>query len=257
MKKLIFLDIDGTLLRDNGTFNDEIKNVIESHHKIDNKIILTSARPRNKVVDICNKLNLNTYFISSNGAEIFDYKESKRVYINSISKSSMLYIYNLALKYNIQLVLAINNKEYSLNGDVNDSRPKVNENILKKYKVKQCMFISKDLSLLKKFIKKLDILDDIEFTSNIETLENNKYWYSIVNKDVSKGKACVVLSNLININLENTIAIGNDYNDISMFNLLGLSVAVENATANIKKMVDTIIDSNNNDGVYKYLKSIL
>lgn len=257
MNKLIFLDIDGTLLRDNGSFNDNIKNIIESHHKKNNKIVLTSARPRNKVKEICDRLNLNTYFISSNGAEIYNYEENKRVYINSISKSSMFYIYKLALKYNIQLILAINNKEYILNGELGDNRPKITESILKKYKVKQCMIISEDLLLLKKFIKKFDVLDDISFTLNIETLENNKYWYSVVNKNVSKGNAGVILSNLININLKNTIAIGNDYNDISMFNLLGLSVAVSNAFDNIKNMVDVVIDSNNNDGVYKYLKSIL
>ena len=65
MNKLIFLDIDGTLLRDNGTFNEKIKKIIEKHQKKDNKIILTSARPRYKVLEICEKLNLNTYFISS------------------------------------------------------------------------------------------------------------------------------------------------------------------------------------------------
>lgn len=255
MNKLIFLDIDGTLLRDNGTFNEDIKNVIERHSKENNKIILTSARSRNKVFDICNKLKLNTYFISSNGAEIYDCKKSKRLYINSISKSSMMYIYNLAIKYNIELIVAINNKEYTVN--IDDNRSKLTENILKKYKVKQCMIISESLNELKTFIKKLDVLDDINFTLNIETLENNKYWYSIVNKNVSKGSASVYLSNLENINIEDTIAIGNDYNDISMFNLLGFSVVVDNANNNIKDFADLIIDSNNNDGVYKYLKSIL
>ena len=255
MSKLIFLDIDGTLLRDNGTFNEDMKNVIEKHNLENNKIILTSARSRNKVVDVCNKLDLNTFFISSNGAEIYDCKKSKRLYIKSISKSSMLYIYTLAIKYSIELIVAINNKEYTLN--VNDTRPKLTEKILNKYKAKQCMIISGDLKKLKRFIKKLDVLTDINFTLNIETLENNKYWYSIVNKDVSKGQACAILSNLENVSIDNTIAIGNDYNDISMFNLLGVSVAVENALPNIKNMVDLVIDSNNNDGVYKYLKSIL
>jgi len=255
MDKLIFLDIDGTLLRDNGTFNDDIKKVIKKHHLLNNRIILTSARSRNKVLEICDKLNLDTYFISSNGAEIYDYKKNKSIYINNISKNSMLYIYNLACKYNIELILAIENKEYVLN--IEDKRPKITETILKKYKVKQCMIISSELSKLKKFIKKLDVLDDINFTLNTETFENNKYWYSVVSKEVSKGNACVALSNLINITIENTIGIGNDYNDISMFKLLGLSVAVENATNNIKSIVDIVIDSNNNDGVYKYLKSIL
>lgn len=255
MDKLIFLDIDGTLLRDNGTFNDDIKKVIKKHNLLNNKIILTSARSRNKVIDICNKLNLNTYFISSNGAEIYNYKENKSIYINSINKNSMLYIYNLACKYNIELILAIGNKEYVLN--VENKMPKITKSLLKKYKVKQCMIISNKLNKLKKFIRKLDVLDDINFTLNVETFENNKYWYSVVNKEVSKGNACVILSNLINVSIENTIGIGNDYNDISMFKSLGLSVAVENASNSIKNIVDIVIDSNNNDGVYKYLKSIL
>ena len=167
----------------------------------------------------------------------------------------MRYIYNLAIKYNIALIVAINNKEYILNMD--DNRAKLTENILNKYKVKQCMIISENLNKLKKFIKKLDVLDDVNFTLNIETLENNKYWYSIVNKDVSKGSASIYLTNLENIDIKNTIAIGNDYNDISMFKLLGCSVVVDNADNIVKNFADLIIDSNNNDGVYKYLKSIL
>lgn len=257
MKKLIFLDIDGTLLRDDGTFNNKIKKVINDHKKIDNEIILTSARSRDKVIDICKKLDLSTYFISSNGAEIYDLEKNKKLYINQIKRSSMLYIYEKAKKYKIQLVLAINNKEYVLNKDNDDKRPTVTKTILNKFRVKQCMIISNNLLTLKKFIKKLDVLDDIVFTLNIETLENNKYWYSVVNKEVSKGSAGVFLSSLFNVNLNNTIAIGNDYNDISMFKMLGTSIAVSNAFDNVKCLADFIIDSNNNDGVYKYLKSIL
>lgn len=42
-----------------------------------------------------------------------------------------------------------------------------------------------------------------------------------------------------------------------MFNLMGLGVIVDNAIKKVKDYASLIIESNNNDGVYKYLKDYL
>lgn len=54
--------------------------------------------------------------------------------------------------------------------------------------------------------------------------------------DVSKGEACKVLANHLNITLENTMAIGDSDNDRSMFAVVPHSYAMDNAPDRIKKL---------------------
>ena len=59
------------------------------------------------------------------------------------------------------------------------------------------------------------------------------------------------------INKENTIAIGDDINDLSMFEQVGYKVAVDNAIDIVKEKADEIILSNDEDGVAVFLNKIL
>lgn len=61
----------------------------------------------------------------------------------------------------------------------------------------------------------------------------------------------------LDIPIKNTIAIGNDNNDISMFEVAGLSVAVANASDDIKNKVNHITLSNDEDGVAVFLETLI
>ena len=67
----------------------------------------------------------------------------------------------------------------------------------------------------------------------------------------------MIISQYLNIPLKNTIAIGNDKNDISMFDVAGLSVAVANASDDIKSKVDYVTLSNDEDGVAIFLETLI
>ncbi len=56
---------------------------------------------------------------------------------------------------------------------------------------------------------------------------------------------------------QNSIAIGDDENDISMFQTSGFSVAMGNSDSKIKDLADYVTTSNNSDGVAKFLERIL
>lgn len=82
-------------------------------------------------------------------------------------------------------------------------------------------------------------------------------WFSIISHDASKGKALERLAKYLNIPNENIIAIGNDNNDLSMIEMAGTGIAVSNATPSLKKSADKIIKSNDEDGVYYFLKDFI
>ena len=120
------------------------------------------------------------------------------------------------------------------------------------------MFIDKnsnEIFKLKDILSKNGKLNIVD-----ECIEKSKYcenWFSIVNSNCSKGNAIKILIKYLNVPIENTIAIGNDKNDISMFEVAGLSVAVANASEDIKNKVDYITLSNDEDGVALFLESLL
>ena len=76
---------------------------------------------------------------------------------------------------------------------------------------------------------------------------------NIVNSSVSKGNAISGLCRYLKINIEDSVAFGDDLNDMSMFRIANESYAVANADEELKKIATGIIESNENDGVAKWL----
>ena len=80
----------------------------------------------------------------------------------------------------------------------------------------------------------------------------------IMNSESSKWMSVKSLTEKIGIKTENIIAFGDDYNDFDMIKNAGIGVAMGNAEQTIKQISDFVTDTNNNDGVAKYIeKNIL
>lgn len=91
----------------------------------------------------------------------------------------------------------------------------------------------------------------------IKDIYNEGYYYlEIANKQANKGDMLVYISNLLGINLIDVTTFGDQSNDLEMFVIAGTKVAVDNASDELKKHADLIIDSNDNDGVIKYLAGL-
>lgn len=87
--------------------------------------------------------------------------------------------------------------------------------------------------LLKEFYKKIQV--DLKkyitignHSSNFEKYGSSEEltWFSINKKGINKGYGLEIVSKHLNIPLVNTIAIGNDYNDISMLNKAFLNISL-------------------------------
>jgi len=72
--------------------------------------------------------------------------------------------------------------------------------------------------------------------------------------DTSKGKTVCWLCRFLKIDLHDTVAFGNEENDISMFSVVGKSVAVGNSSDKIKQNSDDVSLNCENNGVFKYIE---
>jgi len=71
---------------------------------------------------------------------------------------------------------------------------------------------------------------------------------------VNKGTTILNLLNMLGIPVEDSIAIGDNWNDIEMFEACGLSIAMGNSEPAIKALADEVTTDVLDDGIYNALK---
>ncbi len=254
MKYLISIDLDGTLKNQSGKISKRAKQVIKKLEERGHYIVLNSGRPRTYTEEIANKLNNKNYLISSNGSVIYDLVNKKLLNIDYIDLLALTDIFNLANQKKIRVVLVNDNEEYVTQYKVNNLQTLITE-IPSNKNFNQMFIMSKDIENIKKLKEEIE-LKKYDTISIMYALFNDSGWLSISKKNTNKGSSVKYLKNFIKEDIT-TISIGNDYNDIPMFKESDISVVVSNATDEIKKHADITVLSNTEDGVAKYLETLL
>ena len=76
----------------------------------------------------------------------------------------------------------------------------------------------------------------------------------IMENGVTKGSAVRTLCELKNIPISETVAFGDNYNDLDMLNTVGLPFLMGNAPEDLKKLVPNVTSDNNSEGIFKGLE---
>lgn len=255
MKKMICLDLDGTLLKNNGTISKKTIEVINEVEKKGYYIVICTARARNFAINISKKFNNCRYIITSNGAEVYDWVDKKIVYLDGINKEEVKEIWDYCNSYGFKLSMAIDEKEYvnsvfRKNQILIDNYKQLNNNY---NSIKQCMIVSDDYIKINKYFNMLKYNKNIKLSSDKISLEECGYWVSVLPILANKGNGIYQLTKKLNIEKDNVISFGNDLNDISMFKNSGLSIAVNNAEKELLKICNETTLSNEEDGVARWL----
>ena len=78
-------------------------------------------------------------------------------------------------------------------------------------------------------------------------------WQQVMHSDATKMNAIQFIAQRESIALSQIVAFGDDYNDVEMIARCGVGVAVENAIDQAKCAADAVCDSNDRDGVARWL----
>lgn len=256
---LIAIDSDGTLRKTDGTISEFAKNAIKKQMDQKNVVVICTARPRYYTQKISAEVGINHYMISSNGSEIFDAQKQEIIWAQYIDQNSCKLLYDYATLHNIRIMFVLENTEYVTQYTRNDNQILLTDDNFKivfDSQVKQVMVIGKEKNKIETFKEKVKN----EYKMNIldSSKENsNETWFSVISNDASKGIAVLKLAKYLNISLKNIIAIGNDNNDISMFEVAKISAAVSNSTKEALEKATHKIKSNDEDGVAFFLETLV
>lgn len=78
----------------------------------------------------------------------------------------------------------------------------------------------------------------------------------ITNKEATKEHAVAELVKMLNIKKEDTIGVGDNYNDIHIFNAVSRKVAMGNSIPELKAIADEVIGDVTEDGFAAYLEGL-
>jgi len=99
--------------------------------------------------------------------------------------------------------------------------------------------------------------DIVELINQEMKIFYHKNYSEAAIKDVSKADAIEFVLETLGLSRENSVAVGDSVNDIDMFEYAQISVAVENASDEVKKYANMITASNVDCGVAKIIREII
>lgn len=98
---------------------------------------------------------------------------------------------------------------------------------------------------------------NVEVINTRSLLGKGKYfWAEVYRAGSDKGTGMRTLAGEMGIPIDRTVAIGDNYNDLAMFEAAGWSVAMANSPAEVKNMADVITSDVADNGAAEILESI-
>lgn len=260
-KKVFLIDSDQTLKNDKGYISEKNRKAIKRVVDNGDYAIICTARPRYHTLEIMDDISASNYIISSNGAEIFDAKKNKIIKSYYVDKKTVNYLIKICFKLDIRLVLSSDDIDFVTKNIRNESQILLMKNKfheqLKNVKIKTCMVIDSNIDAVLNLKKIISLKDNICIIN--EKSQQDKYteeWFCVGNKKANKGNGLLYIANYLKVPIINTIAIGNDYNDVPMFNVCNISISVDNADDEIKSLTKYSVASNNNNGVAEAINKV-
>ena len=252
--KLMATDIDGTLVDKNSRLTDETIEAIRL--AVGRGLIFTvcTGRSIQGVQRINELIGLDLPYITYNGAMVVMGSSKKILYEERMSPHDSKLVYDLGKKYDTDMIIWAENKLYASKidekttsyGKFNNVTPILVENIntvVKNGVSKILWYDTKER--IEKFEQELGAYlgDSINFHTS------SPVYLEFVDKNASKAIALKKLGEHLGISRDETIAVGDGANDISMIEYAGLGVAMSNAGDRVKEKADYITLSNNENGV--------
>lgn len=109
----------------------------------------------------------------------------------------------------------------------------------------------------KRHLKVMKFKLEKEFGDEVDINFSSRVSIEITPKETSKGKSVLRVARILGIDTMDTIAFGNYGNDISMLKMCGTGVAMKNSSSELLDVADYVTDTNNRNGIAKYLKKFI
>ncbi|WP_064092790.1 Cof-type HAD-IIB family hydrolase [Rossellomorea aquimaris] len=263
--KMIVLDLDDTLLRDDQTISDRTKDALLQAQEAGVKVVLASGRPTYGMRWVAKELKLDhygSYILSFNGSKIIDCKTNEEKYSRTLSAETAHRLYDLSKREGVGILTyaedAILVEEENEFATIESELTGLPVQVVSNFKEAVTKPVVKAL-MLKEAERLVDVEKKLqtELEGELSVMRSKPFFLEFTQLGVTKGASLDYLITPMGITSDEVIAIGDSYNDLAMIEYAGLGVAMGNAPEDIKERADYVSSSNMEDGVAEVVEKFV
>ena len=246
--KAIITDLDRTLLRTDKSISEYTVNILKKCRENGILIMTASARPLRDILLFNNSIKFDA-ITATNGAIIS--LPNKILEYGIPNESGEKILSDILLYPDVFLSIETSTGLYS-NRDIPIWEPIIYDNFPKipdKTILYKILASSENKSLYEGIEKTL--LDNVYHTIA------NKELIQIMSREATKWNGILHMLSYFNISPDDVIYFGDDNDDIEAIKNCGLGVAVSNAIPSVLEAADKVTDSNDCDGVARFIENYI
>lgn len=266
--KLVALDLDGTLFDNSSRISERNLTAIRSITDKGIHVVISTGRPFEGIpFDQIKGTGIN-YAITANGSGIYEISTGKCLYENAMDEELVTPILNFLLTRDIHMDAFIGGKGYtpvqcvetaqkltvpsSIKNYIITTRTRldnilqfIHENQLKVQKMTLNFYPAADGTLIDRETVRKFLVSNPSITTVCGGYNNLEFTRADANKGVGLRK----LAEILGVNPDANMAIGDTENDLAIIEAAGIGVAMGNATDAVKARADYVTTTNTKDGV--------
>lgn len=259
MMKMLVIDLDETLLHTDKTISGFSEDVFKKVCAAGIKVVFATARPVRAIKHFLKQVQCDAFICHNGAVTISDGKKVGNCYGVPIKEATQI-LNTLQNKYPYKkLSTEINDRIYA-NFDVTVFWGKTNKD-KEMLKASTVQTDFSDLPNIDADKVLIEVNSENEYKETLALLSPNLYGQLsdggklclVMNKSATKFNAIKKLAKLWGISISDITAFGDDFNDIEMLTHCGVGVAMKNAITEVLQVADEVTDTNNDDGVAKYI----
>jgi Cof subfamily protein (haloacid dehalogenase superfamily) len=270
MKKILFTDLDGTLLNDDKLVSKGNREAIERLLDAGHYFVVATGRPTKSAFKVANQLGLTMpgcYMIAYNGGVIFDCSTEEILMEKTLTMEYVRYLFQEAEKYGLYIQTYGEDDKIFATSDGKELEFYLGTN-----RRALDFEISREACDLLDRVPNKALLVDLDGSGIIKFWEEHREWekgrcdstfscpqyLEYLPQGVSKGNAVRTLCEMLGIDIQNAYAAGDERNDISMIEAAGVGVAMKNAVEEAKAVADYVTENDNNhDGIAEVIDRLI
>ncbi|MCL6571563.1 MAG: Cof-type HAD-IIB family hydrolase [Bacillus sp. (in: Bacteria)] len=235
--KLIALDMDGTLLNNEGQISEANRKEIKAATNKGIFVVLSTGRSLITSREHADSLELSSYLVTVNGSEIWD--EKRELVERNLVKSELIeWMWELSKQHKTNY-WAISTKRNWRNEMPDD---------LHTFEWMKFGFDVDDDAVRETILKELYAKGEFEISnSSLQNIEVNP-------AGINKATGLRIVCNRLGIDMDSVMAVGDSLNDVAMIKEAGLGVAMGNAQDIVKTAADWVTATNEEDGVAQAIR---
>lgn len=259
MYKLIAIDLDETLYDDNRNICHRNIEAIMKAKELGVKIVPCSGRTPKFLGNLYSELDIDKdeeYSILGNGGITIENKSNRTIDIHPLPFNKAKELFAFGREHNLCVEIFLKDRIYFYYADESEKaavssfgkhlifKEDDDLSVVENEEIIKVLFEKEDMPYLRTLEEPLKVITDgevsVSFSSN-RYVELNRY-------GINKGLGLRDLANYLNIDISETIGIGDNLNDKELIEQAGLGCAVANAIPTIKEKADYICECDNNEG---------